>query len=405
MKKRKKILPTHVSQTRESLQDIKKHYSNILTVLILLLLCVILCLLIMAVKFSSHTYILTDGNRYETIRLHPGTVAEAQIIANFQNLTVIAQREEGNTTYVTLDQELSAQIKTNEQTMTVPFTACTVGELLEEVGISVDENDIVMPELDEWLVENTEISITEVSYRSAVETTVTPFKVETRQNPDMEDGTQRIAQYGKNGENEVTYRVTLHDGVPFEKEMLFEKEVLAPVNCIIEQGTKKKSTTKTDEPLQKNNYDTADVSSAMADHSSGGALSTAGRSQVWSVPAGIQDDTASKTITAADGSTFQYSSVVDVTATAYHRVEEGGLITASGTTTRYGTIAVDPRVIPLGSRVYIVSNGGDQSWSYGPGIAEDTGGLIKDNRIDLFFMTDEEADQFGVRPAKVYILN
>ena len=94
-----------------------------------------------------------------------------------------------------------------------------------------------------------------------------------------------------------------------------------------------------------------------------------------------------------------------VPPTAYHRIEDGGLITASGTTTRYGTIAVDPRVIPLGSRVYVVSDGGDQSWSYGPGIAEDTGGLIKENRIDLFFMTDEEAAQFGVRPAKVYILS
>ena len=55
----------------------------------------------------------------------------------------------------------------------------------------------------------------------------------------MVDGTQHILQYGRNGETEITYRITLHDGVPFEKEMVFEEEVLAPVNCIIEQGTKK----------------------------------------------------------------------------------------------------------------------------------------------------------------------
>ena len=405
MKKKKTFLSAHPPQTRETLQDIGKHYSNILTALVLLLLCVILSLIVLAVKLSSHTYILTDGNRYETVRLHPGTIAEAQKISNFQNLKVIAQRREGNTTYLTLDQELSAQIKTKDQTMTVPFTACTVGELLEQVGIAVGENDIVVPGLDRWLVENTEISITEVSYRSEVETITTPFQVETRQNSDMVDGTQHILQYGRNGETEITYRITLHDGVPFEKEMVFEEEVLAPVNCIIEQGTKKRSTVEPAEPVQQDGYDTADAGSTAADSASGSQLSTAGRSQVWSVPAGIQDDTASKTITAADGSTFQYSSVIDVTATAYHRIEDGGLITASGTTTRYGTIAVDPRVIPLGSRVYVVSDGGDQSWSYGPGIAEDTGGLIKDNRIDLFFMTDEEADQFGVRPAKVYILS
>lgn len=405
MKKRKLFSPEHPPQTREALQDIGKRYSNILTALILLLLCVILCLIVLAVKLSSHTYILTDGNRYETVHLYPGTIAKAQKISNFQNLKVIAQRREGNTTYITLDQELSAQIKTKDQTMTVPFTACTVGELLEQIGIAVGKDDIVVPELDKWLVENTEISITEVSYRSEVETAAIPFQVETRQNSDMEDGTQRILQYGKNGENEVTYRITLHDGAPFEKEMVLEKEVLAPVNCIIEQGTKKRSTVESSAPAQPSRYTTTDIGSTVANGSSDGQLSTAGRSQVWSVPAGIQDDTASQTITAADGSTFRYSSVIDVTATAYHRIEDGGLITASGTTTQYGTIAVDPRVIPLGSRVYVVSDGGDQSWSYGPGIAEDTGGLIKENRIDLFFMTGEEADQFGVRPAKVYILN
>ena len=135
-----------------------------------------------------------------------------------------------------------------------------------------------------------------------------------------------------------------------------------------------------------------------------GEFSTAGRSQVWSVPAGIQDDTENKIITAGDGSSYEYTAVIDVTATAYHRIEDGGEITASGTVTQYGTIAVDPRVIPLGSRLYVVSDGGDQSWSYGPGLAEDTGGLIKGTKIDLFFMTGDEANDFGIRPAKVYIL-
>ena len=72
MKKKKTFLSAHPPQTRETLQDIGKHYSNILTALVLLLLCVILSLIVLAVKLSSHTYILTDGNRYETVRLHPG---------------------------------------------------------------------------------------------------------------------------------------------------------------------------------------------------------------------------------------------------------------------------------------------------------------------------------------------
>ena len=77
-------------------------------------------------------------------------------------------------------------------------------------------------------------------------------------------------------------------------------------------------------------------------------------------------------------------------------------ITATGTTVHIGTVAVDPKVIPLGSKMYIVSN--DGRYVYGFCTAEDTGGLIKGNRVDLYFNTTEECFQFGARPVTVYIL-
>lgn len=78
-----------------------------------------------------------------------------------------------------------------------------------------------------------------------------------------------------------------------------------------------------------------------------------------------------------------------------------GGITAMGTTLRPGVIAVDPRVIPLGTRVYIEYMDGTP---LGYCVAEDTGGAIKENRIDILFMTKAEAIQFGVRDMKLYIL-
>ena len=62
----------------------------------------------------------------------------------------------------------------------------------------------------------------------------------------------------------------------------------------------------------------------------------------------------------------------------------------------YSTIAVDPRVIPLGSKVYVEG--------YGYALAVDTGGDIKGNRIDLFMLSEDEAMTWGRQPVRVYIL-
>lgn len=103
---------------------------------------------------------------------------------------------------------------------------------------------------------------------------------------------------------------------------------------------------------------------------------------------------------------------IDMTATAYDLSFEscgkrpgdrGYGITASGMKARVGVVAVDRRVIPLGTRLYIEAV--DGSWVYGEAIAGDTGGAIKGNRIDLFFNTKAECMQFGKKAARVYILD
>lgn len=73
------------------------------------------------------------------------------------------------------------------------------------------------------------------------------------------------------------------------------------------------------------------------------------------------------------------------------------LHTATGTRPKENrTIAVDPKVIPLGSTVYIEG--------FGYYIAEDTGGAIKGNRIDIFLMDYNKARQLGRKSAKVWVL-
>lgn len=92
-----------------------------------------------------------------------------------------------------------------------------------------------------------------------------------------------------------------------------------------------------------------------------------------------------------------YSQVIGMEATAYLPTDgsaEG--ITAMGIPATYGIVAVDPDVIPLGSRVYIPG--------YGEALAADTGGAIYGYRIDLCMESYWEAMDFGRRNVTVFVL-
>ncbi|MBQ7199265.1 MAG: peptidoglycan-binding protein [Selenomonadaceae bacterium] len=92
-----------------------------------------------------------------------------------------------------------------------------------------------------------------------------------------------------------------------------------------------------------------------------------------------------------------YGRVIYVEATAYSSQDPGlGLYTARGNLVGHGIISVDPNVIPLGTRVYIPG--------YGEAVADDTGGAIVGNRIDIAFDTYEEAINFGRQNIEIYII-
>lgn len=99
---------------------------------------------------------------------------------------------------------------------------------------------------------------------------------------------------------------------------------------------------------------------------------------------------------------YQLKKVIKVKATAYDSCEiccgKTDGITKTGTKAKTDhTIAVDPKVIPLGSKVYIAELGKIYT-------AEDTGGKIIGSRIDIFMDTHEQAKQFGIRELTAYIL-
>jgi len=87
-----------------------------------------------------------------------------------------------------------------------------------------------------------------------------------------------------------------------------------------------------------------------------------------------------------------------MSASAYSAYDDGnGHYTSGGNLVRKGLVAVDPTVIPLGTRLFIPG--------YGHAIADDTGGAIKGNRIDMAFGSHGEAMDFGRQQVTVYILD
>ncbi|WP_270278902.1 peptidoglycan-binding protein [Veillonella parvula] len=93
----------------------------------------------------------------------------------------------------------------------------------------------------------------------------------------------------------------------------------------------------------------------------------------------------------------KYSKVLTMEASGYSSQDPGnGKYTATGSRLRKGLVSVDPKLIPLGTRLYIEG--------YGYAVADDVGGAIKGHRIDLAFDSRAEALQFGRQSVKVYIL-
>ena len=206
----------------------------------------------------------------------------------------------------------------------------TVAELLAEGDIELTGGDSVTPAPARPLRDGLAISVTVVGEKIEVQVTPIPFRTIYRNDPDLTQGQSVLAQVGIDGYARREYAVIYRNGDEVSRKLLSEAFV-APDHEIIVQGT-------------------AVVAVAAAV-----AATTAP-----SAPSG--DPNCARTLT--------------VWATWYTAASAGGSgRTATGTIVQKGTVAVDPSVIPMGTRMYIPG--------YGYGVAEDTGGAIVGNIIDL----------------------
>jgi 3D (Asp-Asp-Asp) domain-containing protein len=208
--------------------------------------------------------------------------------------------------------------------------------------------------------------VTVVGEKTEVVETPIPFRTIYRNDPDLPQGQSAVAQVGANGNVIREYAVVYRNGEEVGRELLSET-VVAPDHEIIVEGTAVVAVAA------------AVAAPAAPDAPDPPAAPVAPAVSV--APSGDPD--CARTLT--------------VWATWYSAASAGGSgTTATGTTVQMGTVAVDPSVIPLGTRMYIPG--------YGDGVAEDTGGAIVGNIIDLGYGPDDAKDWIS-RYADICILN
>lgn len=259
----------------------------------------------------------------------------------------------------------------NGEEKTVQTGNVQVSEILKEYGYELKEKDYTIPKATENIKfaagKDPLIIVNRVYEKTVTEVVSLPFEEETIKNPELTKGQALVVQEGKDGSKVVTTGITVMNGVEVESHIVEEEIVNEPVKRILEVGTKEALAVK--EKIENVKASTEEIKSGYIN----------GR---------------------------KILKVLTMNATAYDASFESnghwGPVTAIGTDLRHGVVAVDKSVIPLRSTLYIESM--DEWPSYGMASAEDTGGAIKGNKIDLFFHSRDTVKQFGRRMVKVYVL-
>lgn len=252
---------------------------------------------------------------------------------------------------IKINRAVPVKLYLNGKLQTVYTSSKTIDEFLDEQNIKMLPSDDINCSLDTLIINNLEIIINLYDTEIIEVDEDIPYGTTYELSTLLEKGKTKIKKQGKNGSKHVTYEIRYLNGKQISCDELNEEVIVEPENEIVLQGTK-------------------------------------------------------QTVT-FDGKTYDVKKTLSMTATGYDNCyiccgknpgDPGYGITASGVKTRHGIVAVDPSIIPLGTKLYVTG--------YGEAIAADTGSAIKGYKIDLYFPTHEIASDYGVhKDLKVYVLD
>jgi len=137
---------------------------------------------------------------------------------------------------------LTVTLVADGQTRTVTTDVQTVGDLLIEAGVRLDENDRVSPPENTFLTDGLTVRVIRVDVRTETEQRVIPYGRETVRDATIPVGETRLLRAGINGIEEVTYAITLEDGVEVERRIVQRTVVQEPQNEVILIGAREEVT-------------------------------------------------------------------------------------------------------------------------------------------------------------------
>jgi 3D (Asp-Asp-Asp) domain-containing protein len=240
-------------------------------------------------------------------------------------------------------------IATAHDSVSVLSSAEDVGALLEEQHVRLGSQDQVQPSLSDPVPTNGTVRIARVvTWDRSERRAIAPQTIH-RIDFALSPGSSRIIAAGSTGQRDVMVRFTQRDNGKIQRTILATHVTVKAHPRIVAEGV--------------DEYD------AFARFEARGIEKTS----------------------------YIAQSAMQMVATAYTASCSGcSGVTASGRHAGHGIVAVDPSVIPLGTRLYIPG--------YGFAVAGDTGGAIRGSRIDLGFNSERDAMLFGRRPVTVYRL-
>lgn len=236
-------------------------------------------------------------------------------------------------------------------------------QVVQLAGVKVGSDDELNTDAASPVPENQTVAVNRVTYKDEVVSQAIPFQTVTQDDDTLLTGTTKVKTEGSDGQKKIVRRTKYINGKASGTNVVSTSVVKNAVNKIMLQGTKEPPK---QQPVQNTDAD---------------------------------EQTGSSQQTTAGG--ISYSRVLTGQCTAY----TGGGITASGMPAAVGRVAVNPNVIPYGTRLYIASP--DGSYVYGYAIAADTGGFVNSSStmVDLYMNSETECENFGRRAMNIYILN
>ncbi len=308
------------------------------------------------VSVHSRAVTVTDGSESRmvlTMHSDPYKALEAAglSVSEHDELEVSA-----DAATITINRAVTVEVKSDGTSTLLHMVDGTVADALQKAEITVGKYDTVNTAVDTPIAEGMSVVVDRVAYREYTVDRVIPFETTTNMTNVLKPNRVIVRQNGVNGSKTITYRETIVNGQVVETEQVGEKITKKPVNKVILKGSAQGT------PLSK-------------------------------APYAIQLDSKNQPVS--------YKTVYTAKSCTAHATGTRG---ASGMRLGVGTVAVNPKVIPYGTKLWITS--ADGKYVYGYAIAADTGSFANGTKTfaDLYFGSYTEACHFGRRNLNIYVI-